>query len=83
MCQHLRIFSAILNSKIFSDKEIVLHNKQFIKIIGILLLIVRFDQSSDKTIIQIIRNHKSMLMFLINPSNCFIMTYVKPSKHMR
>ena len=58
MCQHLRIFSAILNSKIFSDKEIVLHNKQFIKIIGFSLLIVRLDQSSDQTIIQIIRNHK-------------------------
>ena len=49
-----RIFSTILNSKIFQDKKIVVDSKPFIKIIGILLLIVRFVKNSDQTIIQII-----------------------------
>ena len=46
----------------FWDKRIVVHNKRFIKISGILLLIVKFVKSSDQTITQIIRN-KSVLMF--------------------
>ena len=70
----------------FWDKRIVVHNKWFIKISGILLLIVKFVKSSDQTIIQIIRN-KSVLMFLINPSNCFTVTlwgmYLKPLQHLK
>ena len=60
-----------------------MYSKQFIKIIGILLLTVRFVKSSDQTIIQIIRKNKSVLMFLINPSNCFTGTYLKPSQQLR
>ena len=48
--------------------------KPFIKTIGILLLIAKFVKNSDQTIIQIIRKNKLILMFLINPSNCFIGT---------
>ena len=51
--------------------------------IGILLLIVKFVKSSDQTIIQIIRKNKSVLMFLINSSNCFTEMYLKPSQHLR
>ena len=58
-------------------KEIVVYSKAFIKIIGILLLIVRFVLSSDQTIIQVITKSKLILM-LINPSNCFAGTYLKP-----
>ena len=61
----------------------VVHNKPFIKAIGALLLIVRFVKSSDQTIIQVIRKNKSILMFLINPSNCFTGMYLKPSQHLR
>ena len=60
-----------------------MYSKSFIKIIGILLLIVRFAKSSDQTIVQIIRKNKSILMFLTNPSNCFTGTYLKPSQHLR
>ena len=76
-------FLTILNSKILSDKKIVGHSKPFIKIIDILLLIVRFVKSSDQAIIQIIRKNKSILIFLINPSNCFTGTYLKPSQQLR
>ena len=64
-------------------KEIVVHSKPFIKIIGIFLLIVRFVRSSDQTILEIIRKNKSVLTFLINPSNCFTWTYLKLSQHLR
>ena len=50
---------------------------------GILLLVVRFVKKSDQTITPIIRKNKSVLMFLINPSNCFTETYLKPSQHLR
>ena len=46
-----------------------------LKYLNIFLLIVRFVKSSDQTIIQIIRKNKSILMFLINPSNCFTGMY--------
>ena len=46
----------IFNDFKFWDKRIVVHNKRFIKISGILLLIVKFVKSSDLAIIQIIRN---------------------------
>ena len=61
----------------------MVHSKPFIKIIGILLLTVRFVKSSDQTIIQIIRKNKSILIFLINPGNCFPGMYLKPSQHPR
>ena len=48
MCEHPKIFSTILNSKIYQDKNITVHSKPFIKMIGILLLIVRFVKSSDQ-----------------------------------
>ena len=60
----------------------MVYSKPFIKISGILLLIVRFVESSDQTIIEIIRKIKSILMFLISPSNCFIGMYLKPSQHL-
>ena len=44
----------------------MVHSEPFIKIIGVLLLIVRFLKSSDETIIQILRKYKSLVMFLIN-----------------
>ena len=50
---------------------------------GILLLVVRFVKMSDQTITHIIRKNKSVLMFLINPGNCFTETYLKPSQHLR
>ena len=65
------------------DKKIVVHSKPSIKIIGILLLIVRFVKSSDHTIIEIIRKNKSIVMFLVNLSNCFTGTYLKPSQYLR
>ena len=80
MCEHQKIFSSILKSKI---KKIVAYSKPFIRIIYILLLIVKFAKSSDQTIIQVIRKKKSILMFLTNPSNCFTETYLKPSQHLR
>ena len=41
------------------------------------MLIVSLVESTDQTIIQIIRENKSVLMLLINPSNCFtVTTYV-------
>ena len=58
-------------------KKIVMHSKPCIKIIGILLLIVTLVKSSDWTIIQIIRKNKSILRFLINPSNCFTWNILK------
>ena len=42
----------------------MMYSKPFIKIIGILLLIVRFVRNSDH-----IRKKQNILMFLINPSN--------------
>ena len=42
----------------------MVYSKPFIKIVGILLLIVRFAKSSDQTI-QIIRKNKPISMFLI------------------
>ena len=42
-----------------------MYSKPFIKIIGILLLIVRFVRNSD----HIRKKKKKVLMFLINPSN--------------
>ena len=42
--------------------------------IDILMLIVSLVESTDQTIIQIIRENKSVLMLLINPSNCFTVT---------
>ena len=50
MCEHQKIFSTILKSKIFQHKKIWVYSKPFIKIIGILLLIVRFVKNSDQTI---------------------------------
>ena len=70
MCEHPKFFSRILNSGDSKVKNIVVHSKAFIKIIGILLLIVNFVKSSDQTIIQI--------MFLINSRNCFTGMYLKP-----
>ena len=46
----------------------LVHSKPFMKIIGILLLIVRLGKSSDQTIIQIIRENKSILFNPINVS---------------
>ena len=56
-------------------------SKKFMRITGNLLFIGRFVKSSEKTIIQIIRKYTSILIFLINPSNCFTGTYLKPSQH--
>ena len=81
MCEHQNFFPRILKYKIFSDKTIVVYSKPFTKLIGILLLIVRFVKSSDQTIIQIIRKNKSTSMSLINPNNCFPGMYLKPSQH--
>ena len=41
-------------------------------------LIGRFVKSLEQTIIQ--RKNKSILMFLLNPIICFIVTYQKPSQ---
>ena len=82
MGEDQEIFPTILKSKIFSDKKMLMYSKLFINIIGILLLIVSFVKGSDQTIIQIMRKNKFILMFLINPSNCFIGTYPKPSQHL-
>ena len=41
-------------------------------------LIGRFVKSLQQTIIQ--RKNKSILMFLLNPIICFIVTYQKPSQ---
>ena len=53
----------------------MIHRKPFIKIIDTqvthILLIVRFVKSSDQTIIIHIMKKKSVLVFLIDPSNCF------------
>ena len=49
------------------DTKIVAHSKPFIRIFGILLLIVSFVKKSDQTIIQIIRKNKSTLMFSLIP----------------
>ena len=81
MCKHQSIFSTILKPKMLKFWCIV--SKPSIKLTVILLLIVRFVKSSDKTIIQIIRKNKSILIFLINPSNYFKGTYLKPSQHLR
>ena len=56
-------------------KKMVVLSKPSIKITGLLLLIVKFVESSDQTIIQILRKKKSILMFLINLSNCFTGMY--------
>ena len=61
----------------------MVHGKPFINIIGILVLMVRFAKSSGQTVIQIIRKNKSVLMFLVNPSNCLADMYLKPSQHVR
>ena len=42
-----------------------------------------FSRSVGQNVIQIIRKNKSILMFLINPSNCFTGTHLKPSQHLR
>ena len=76
-----KFFDDFINFKIFLDKKVLVCSKPFIKIIAILLLIIMFVKSSDQTIIQIIRKNKSMV--LINPSNCFTGTYLKPSQHRR
>ena len=63
-----------------------MQSKPFIRIIGVLLmieggggpLIGRFVKSLEQTIIQ--RKNKSILMFLLNPIICFIVTYQKPSQ---
>ena len=47
----------------------LVHSKPFMKIIGILLLIVRLGKSSHQTIIQIIRENKSILLILFNVSH--------------
>ena len=83
MCKHQKTFWTILKSKIIYDKNIVAYSKPFIKIIGILLLIVRFVKRSDQTIIQIIRKKSLVLMFLFNPSNGFTWTYLKLSQDLR
>ena len=57
MCEHQKKFSTILKSKIFQDKNFWVYSKPFFKIIGILLLILRFVKSSDQTIIQILREN--------------------------
>ena len=55
-----------------------MYGKPFIKVIGILLFIAKVQ-----IITHIIRKNQSFLMFLINPSNCFTGTYLKPSQHLR
>ena len=50
---------------------IVVHSEPFIKIIGILLLIVRFVKTWDQTIIQIIKKNKSILMSLTRKTTSF------------
>ena len=70
MCEHPNFFSKVLRySKIKKMWCVVNHLSKNQN--GILLLIVRFVKSSDQTIIQIIRKNRSILKFLINPSNCF------------
>ena len=51
-----------------SPERAWVHSKSFIKVIGILLLIVWFIKSEDQTI-QIMRKNKSTLMFLIDCNN--------------
>ena len=75
MCEHQK--------KILTILKIAVYSKPFLKIIGILLLIVRFVKSLDQTIIQIIRKNKLILILLINPSNCFTGMYLNPSQHLR
>ena len=55
MCGHPKCFSTILKPQVLKDKKIVVHSKQFFKIIGILLLIARFVKSSDQNTIQTIK----------------------------
>ena len=76
MYEHQKTFSTILKSKIF------VYSKPFIKIISVLLLIFKFVKSSWQSIVQIIRKKKSILVFLINLSSCFIGTYLKPSQYL-
>ena len=63
------------------NKKIVVQSKPFIKIIGILILILRFVKSSGQTIIQIktIQNKIIQIRFLIN-LRLFTGTNIKPSK---
>ena len=75
MCEHQKKFLTIL--------KIAVYSKPFLKIIGILLLIVRFVKSLDQTIIQIIRKNKLILILLINSSNYFTGMYLNPSQHLR
>ena len=77
-CQNLNQYNLrnCIDKIIFQDKENLFHSKPFIKMIDILMLIVSLVESTDQTIIQIIRENKSVLMLLINPSNCFTVTYV-------
>ena len=60
-----------------------MYSKPFIKIIGVFSLIVKFAKSSDQTIIHIKRKNKSTLMFLTNPSNCFVWKYLKRWQQLR
>ena len=65
MCEHQKIFTMILKSKIFQDKKKIMYSKPFIKIIVILLLIFRCIKSRDQTIYYSDhRKNKSHLMFL-------------------
>ena len=59
----------------------MVQSKPFIKIIGILILILRFVKSSGQTIIQIktIQNKIIQIRFLIN-LRLFTVTNIKPSK---
>ena len=59
----------------------MVQSKPFIKIIGILILILRFVKSSGQTIIQIktIKNKIIQIRFLIN-LRLFTGTNIKPSK---
>ena len=79
------IFSTILNSKILLDKKILMHSKPFTKINNCHFVTdrFRFANSSDQTIIQIIRKNKPILMFLIKPRNCFTGKYLKSFQHLR
>ena len=57
------------------DKKKVVHNKPFIEIVIVLLLIFSFAKRSELKI-----NHFNAF---ITRSNCFTGTYLKPSQHLR
>ena len=66
MCVHPNFFSKFLNSIRYSfTKKSVVHSKPSTKIIGILLLIVRFAKSQDQIITQIIKK-KQINFYVFN-----------------